>query len=98
MRLFYYVINIFKKKKPYFSKEKFLKNTSRYTKREINKNHFDNIMIDLLSNNDVWFNVLDGEELVQISRDEFVFKKKVKIFHLNILKYWVEWKSKKGVK
>jgi hypothetical protein len=93
MKIYYSIKNWFLKRKPYFSKEKFLKNTSRYIKREINKNHFDNIMIDLLNNNDVWFNILDGKELIQISKDEFTFKNKLKIFYPNIPIYWVDWKN-----
>jgi hypothetical protein len=93
MIIYYMIKNWVLRRKPYFSKEKFLKNTSRYIKRDANKNHFDSIMTDLLSNNDVWFVVMDGQELVQISKDEFTFRKKTKMFHPSIPIYWVEWKK-----
>jgi hypothetical protein len=85
-------VNIFKNKKPYFSKEKFLKNSSRYIKSERNKEHYNNMMIQLLKDDDAWFTTMDGKELIQISKDEFTFKKKIKIFHPSIPIYWVEWR------
>jgi hypothetical protein len=92
MRLYYFIKNLFSKKKPYFSKDKYLANISRYTKRKVNREHFDNVMIDLFGNNDSWFTVMDGEQLIQIRKEEFKFKKKMKIFHPPIPIYWVEWK------
>jgi len=93
IKLYYVLKNMILKRKPYFSKEKFLRNISRYIKSEKNKEHFNNIMIDLFKNNEAWFTIMDGKELIQISKDEFTFKKKLKIFYPSILIYWVEWKK-----
>jgi hypothetical protein len=95
MKTYYRIKNWLLNRKPHFSKEKFIKHQSRYVKRKTNKDHFDNLLVEVFTNQDAWFNVMDGQELVQLSGSEFRFKKKIKTLYPTIPIYWVEWNTAK---
>jgi rRNA pseudouridine-1189 N-methylase Emg1 (Nep1/Mra1 family) len=93
LSIFYWLFNKLTGRYPLFSQERYLRNVSRYTKSPRNREHFDRIMVELLSDPDAWFKTNDGAELVQLSRNDFRLKNK-KHRWIRIPAYWVEWKKK----
>jgi hypothetical protein len=93
LSIFYWLFNKLTGRSPRFSHEKYLRNVSRYTKSPRNKESFDRLMVDLLTEPDSWFKRNDGAELVQLSREDFRFKDKRDRW-IHVPAYWVEWKKK----
>jgi hypothetical protein len=81
--MIYRIINLFKKKKPYFNKEKYLLDET------ITK---DTVLLNLLNNNPNWFDRIENKPLVQISRDYFKLKNNEIEEFFWIEKSWITWR------
>jgi hypothetical protein len=81
--MIYKIINLFKKKKPYFNKEKYLLDET------ITK---DTVLLNLLNNNPNWFDRIENKPLVQISRDYFKLKNNEIEEFFWIEKSWITWR------
>jgi hypothetical protein len=81
--MIYRIINLFKSKKPYFDREKYLSDET-VTK--------DIVLMNLLNNNANWFDKIENKPLVQISRDYFKLKTNEIEEFFWIEKSWVTWR------
>jgi hypothetical protein len=81
--MIYRIINLFKKEKPYFDKEKYLLDET------ITK---DTVLLNLLNNDPNWFDKIENKPLVQINRDYFKLKNNEIEEFFWIEKSWVTWR------
>jgi hypothetical protein len=81
--MIYRIINLFKKEKPYFDKEKYLLDET------ITK---DKVLLNLLNNDPNWFDKIENKPLVQINRDYFKLKNNEIEEFFWIEKSWITWR------
>jgi hypothetical protein len=81
----YSLIGLFRAKKPYFSKEKYMLFS------ETDMDLASSVLLNMLSSEIQWYDLINGEKLTQVSKEEFkAINKDYK--SVNILKEWVEWR------
>jgi len=86
MRILYFLINSFKKEKPYFTFSKYVESKIKY-----NEDELPSILLNHLNSEETWVSKIDNKELKQISKSLFKTIDK-KYNHIDIDDTWVEWR------